>query len=179
MARQEQQIKTKLLYFIKTYRYCGFSYKKKNRTKLSCRFVINSPFNGLPWWPSLWMNQEDLKILHQLPLLYRQPCWTCSMGASATWLDLCVCKSPEKVQVFFAHYWNRGRNFLQSYSVADLRIRILLVLFMHFSREMNWVCFLCVFFFKYFPFCMHGGHNLMPKCNVEKRHWVSNAFVCI
>lgn len=59
---------------------------------------------------------------------------------------LCVCKSPEKVQVFFAHYWNRGSNFLQSYSVADLRIRILLVLFMHFSREMNWVCFLCVFF---------------------------------
>lgn len=100
MARQEQQIKTKFLYFIKTYRFCGFSYKKKNRTKLSCRFVINSPFNGLPWWPSLWMNQEDLKILHQLPLLYRQPCWSCSMGASATWLDLCVCKSPEKVQVF-------------------------------------------------------------------------------
>lgn len=29
--------------------------------------------------------------------------------------------------------------------------------------------FVCVFF-KYFPFCMHGGHNLMPKCNVEKRH---------
>lgn len=74
MARQEQQIKTKFLYFIKTYRFCGFSYKKKNRTKLklSCRFVINSPFNGLPWWPSLWMNQEDLKILHQLLLLYRQ-----------------------------------------------------------------------------------------------------------
>lgn len=98
MARQEQQIKTKFLYFIKTYRFCGFSYKKKNRRKLSCRFVINSPFNGLPWWPSLWMNQEDLKILHQLPLLYRQPCWNCSMGASATWLDLCVCKSPEKVR---------------------------------------------------------------------------------
>lgn len=99
MACQEQQIKTKFLYFIKTYRFCGFSYEKKNRTKLSCRFVINSPFNGLPWWPSLWMNQEDLKILHQLLLLYRQPCWNCSMGASATWLDLCVCKSPEKVQV--------------------------------------------------------------------------------
>lgn len=28
MARQEQQIKTKFLYFIKTYRFCGFSYKK-------------------------------------------------------------------------------------------------------------------------------------------------------
>lgn len=164
MARQEQQIKTKFLYFIKTYRFCGFSYKKKNRTKLSCRFVINSPFNGVPWWPSLWMNQEDLKILHQLPLLYRQPCWNCSMGASATWLDLCVCKSPEKVQVFFAHYWNRGSNFLQSYSVADLRIRILLVLFMHFSREMNWVCFLCVFF----------SNTFLSAC-MEVITWCQNA----
>lgn len=88
IACQEQQIKTKFLYFTKTYCFCGFSYKKI--TKLSCRFVINSPFNGLPWWPSLWLNQEDLKILHQLPLVYWQPHWSCSMVASATWLELCV-----------------------------------------------------------------------------------------
>lgn len=33
MARQEQQIKTKFLYFIKTYRFCGFSYKKKKKNE--------------------------------------------------------------------------------------------------------------------------------------------------
>lgn len=33
MARQEQQIKTKFLYFIKTYRFCGFSYKEKKENE--------------------------------------------------------------------------------------------------------------------------------------------------
>lgn len=66
--------------------------------------------------------------------------------------------------IFFAHYWNRGSNFLQSYSVADLKIRILLVLFMHFSREMNWVCFLCVFF----------SNTFLSAC-MEVITWCQNA----
>lgn len=89
---------------------------------------------------------------------------------------LCVCKSPEKVQVFFAHYWSWESNFLQSYSVADLRIRIPLNLFLHFSREMNWVCSLLFFFFTFFSACMEVITCATMQC---RRDTVSVMPLCV
>lgn len=102
------------------------------------------------------------------------------MVASATWLELCVFANLPRKFRFSLLITGAGRviffNPIQLHE--DSRIRIPLNLFLHFSREMNWVCSLLFFFF-YFLFCMHGGHNLMPQCNVEETLCQSCLYVYI